>query len=451
MNNSLKGSKTLIKNAIVVNEYQNQIADVLIIGERIEKLAKSIVATNDMHIIDAQGLHLLPGMIDGQVHFRDPGDTHKADFGTESAAAVAGGITSVLDMPNTKPMTISQAAIVDKHLSIKGRSHCNYGFYLGATNHNIEEIKAIDTSLICGIKAFMGASTGNLLVDNELALNEIFKHAPVLVATHCEDTPIILANEAKAKAQYGEDIPVALHPYIRSVKACLKSTELATSLAIKHQARLHVLHISTAAEIKYLASLKAEHSNITAEACVHFLWFTEDDYAKYGALIKCNPAIKSKEDQAHILAGIHDKTIDVIATDHAPHLLSEKALPYMQSPAGLPLVQTALPSLLTLAQQGKLSLHQTIDQISHRVADMFKVIDRGYIREGYFADLVLVDMNKTQQVNNNDMLYKCAWTPYHEAYFNVCIEKTWVNGQLKWSDGKVLNQALGQALTYNRD
>ncbi|MGJ8663537.1 MAG: dihydroorotase [Marinicella sp.] len=451
MTNQSNPSKTLIKNAIVVNEYQNIEADVLIAGERIEKIASHIDAAEGMHVVDAQGLHLLPGMIDDQVHFRDPGGEHKADFGTESAAAVAGGITSVMDMPNTNPLTITQSAIEDKHASISGRSHCNYGFYFGATNDNIEEIKAIDTSLICGIKAFMGASTGNMLVDNENTLNEIFKHAPVLVATHCEDTPIILANEAKAKEQYGENIPVALHPYIRSVKACLKSTELATSLAIKHNARLHVLHISTGAEIKYLAELKAKHSNITAEACVHFLWFSEEDYAKQGALIKCNPAVKTKEDQDTILAGIQDKTIDVIATDHAPHLLAEKSQPYMQSPSGLPLVQTALPSLLTLAQQGKLSLHQTIDQISHRVADMFAVVDRGYIREGYFADLVLVDMNKTHKIDNKNMLYKCGWTPYHDAHFTASIEKTWVNGDLKWSDGKVQNQAHGQALKYNRN
>jgi len=442
--------KTLIKNALVINEYQSIATDVLIVNERIETIAPNIKASDDMQIIDARGKHLLPGMIDDQVHFRDPGGEHKADFGTESAAAVAGGITSVMDMPNTNPLTTSQQAIEDKHASIAGRAHCNYGFYLGATNDNIEVIKSIDTSLICGIKAFMGASTGNMLVDNENTLNEIFKHAPVLVATHCEDTPIIVANEAKAHNQYGDNIPVALHPYIRSAKACLKSTELATSLAIKHNARLHVLHISTGAEVNYLASLKSKHNNITAEACVHFLWFTEADYATKGAQIKCNPAIKSQEDQDIIFAGINNKTLDVIATDHAPHLLTEKALDYMHSPSGLPLVQTALPSLLSLVKQGKLNLHQTVDQVSHRVADMFNVVDRGYIREGYFADLVLIDMDKNYQIKNEDMLYKCAWTPYDGAQFSAIVEKTWVNGQLKWADNRIQNSPIGLALQYDR-
>ncbi len=443
-------TKTLIKNALIVNEMESKYGDILINNKRIEQVSNTISAKETYQIIDADGKHLLPGMIDDQVHFRDPGGTHKADFSTESAAAVAGGITSVMDMPNTNPLTISQAAIENKHSNISGRSHCNYGFYLGATNDNIEEIKAIDTKLICGVKAFMGASTGNMLVDDERTLDQIFRNCPTLVATHCEDTPIILTNEAFAHKQYGDDIPVSEHPTIRSRKACLKSTKLATSLATKHGTRLHVLHISTADEIQYLRELRKQHSNITGEACVHFLWFTENDYADKGALIKCNPAIKSAADQAEIIRGIQDRTISVIATDHAPHLLEEKARKYAQSPSGLPLVQTALPSLLTLVNQGQLDLYQTIDQITHQVADMFDVIDRGYIREGYFADLVLVDMNNSHSITNQEMYYKCGWTPYDGEVFTAQIEKTWVNGELKWSEQKLLGNTNGQALKYDR-
>lgn len=443
-------TNTLITNATIINEMRCFEADILIKNERIEKIASKITANPTDNVIDASGLHLLPGMIDDQVHFRDPGLTHKGDFSTESAAAVAGGITSVMDMPNTSPKTTSQQAIEDKHLHVKGRSHCNYGFYLGATNDNIEEIKRIDNRLICGVKVFMGASTGNMLVDDETTLDNIFKTCPILVATHCEDTPTILAQEKAYRNKYGNNIPIEYHPIVRNREACLKSTQLAVSLAQKYSARLHVLHISTADEVQYLAEIKKQSPHISAEACVHFLWFNDSNYEQRGNLIKCNPAIKTAHDQETIIRGIRDRTLDVIATDHAPHLLKEKQADYFSAPSGLPLVQTAYPSLLTLVNQGILSLEQTIDQVTHQVADMFSVVDRGYIREGYYADIVLADMNTRYQPNNSDTLYKCGWTPYEGENFSASINSTWVNGALKWNNKKLLSNSSGKALCYKR-
>ncbi len=439
---------TLITNARLVNEGQIQVTDVLLCGNRIEKITPMQSVPENTLVIDAQGKHLLPGMIDSQVHFRDPGLTHKADFATESAAAVAGGITSVMDMPNTKPLTIDQAAIEAKHAHVAGRSHCNYGFYLGATNDNIEAVKSIDPALICGIKVFMGASTGNMLVDDERTLTAIFKSAPTLIATHCEDTPMILANEEKARQVWGEHVPIEEHPNIRSREACIKSTKLATGLARKYRARLHVLHISTADEVALFQDLPTDTKHITAEACVHFTWFDESDYKNKGTLIKCNPAIKSAGDKAAIIEGIKNNRLDVIATDHAPHTREEKANPYFSAPSGLPLVQTALPSLLTQVNQGIFSLPEIVRKTAHTVADIFKVRSRGYVREGYYADLVLVDMNASAPVRDEDMLYKCGWTPYNGARFSARIEKTWVNGQLKWDGQRVLGSPDGQALHY---
>ena len=442
---------TLISNAQVVNEGHIQTADVLIKDDRIEKIAKQLTAPENACVIDANGKYLLPGMIDDQVHFRDPGLTHKADFHTESAAAVAGGITSVMDMPNTKPLTIDQAAIEAKHAHVAGRSHCNFGFYLGATNDNIEAVKSIDPKLICGVKVFMGASTGNMLVDDEATLTAIFREAPTLIATHCEDTPTILANEEKARLIWGEKVPIEEHPNIRSREACIKSTKLATGLALKYHARLHVLHISTAEEVAMFRNVPTDQKRITAEACVHFTWFDQSDYAEKGTLIKCNPAIKKASDKAAIISGIKDNRLDVIATDHAPHTRGEKARPYFSAPSGLPLVQTALPSLLTQVNQGLFSLPDIVKKTAHSVADIFQVKNRGYVREGYFADLVLVDMNAIVPVTDNDMLYKCGWTPYHGARFSARIEKTWVNGQLKWDGRHVLGDSQGQPLHYQRD
>ena len=441
-------TRIVIKNAKIVNESLISEMDVSIKNNRIEKIEKGIITNNNDTIIDAQGKHLLPGMIDDQVHFREPGMPNKGRFITESAAAVAGGITSVMDMPNTSPLTVSEQAIKDKHQLIAGNSHCNYGFYLGATNDNIEEIKAIDTSLICGIKVFMGASTGNMLVDNKETLDQIFKHAPTLIATHCEDTPIITANEAAAKQQYGEDVPINQHGKIRSREACIASTQLAMSLAKKHNSKLHVLHISTAEEVELFKQSPLEQKRITAEACVHFTWFSEQDYEQLGTLIKCNPAVKQYSDKLAIIKGINYGNLDIIATDHAPHTWDEKQNKYFTAPSGLPLVQTALASLLSLVNKGKFSLEKIVQKTAHNVADLFDVVDRGYIREGYYADLTLVNMNKSQTISNDDMLYQCGWTPYDGMDFSASIEKTWVNGELKWSDGQLIGKANGKSIKY---
>ena len=441
-------TRTLIKNAKVVNEMGQLESDIVIEHDKIIQIANDIAAQQNDIIIDAQGKYLLPGMIDDQVHFREPGMPHKGRFITESAAAVAGGITSVMDMPNTSPQTITQQAIIDKHNLIKGKSHCNYGFYLGATNNNIEDIKSIDTSLICGIKVFMGASTGNMLVDNEKALDQIFQHAQILVATHCEYSPMIDDNEKAAKEKYGEDVPIDQHPLIRSRAACIRSTKIAIKLATKHNAQLHVLHISTAEEVALFQQLPLAQKRITAEACVHFSWFDDRDYEKLGTLIKCNPAVKQCSDKMAIIDGINYGNLDIIATDHAPHTWDEKHNKYFTAPSGLPLVQTALASLLTQVNQGKFSIEKIVQKTAHNVADLFKVKKRGYIREGYYADLVLVDMNKPNKVKNKKMLYQCGWTPYDGEEFSASIEKTWVNGELKWSDGKLLGNANGKALKY---
>ena len=444
-------NRILIKNCKIVNENLIIDSDLLIIDQRIEKIAPSITANKNDKVIDANGLHLLPGMIDDQVHFREPGMPNKGKFITESAAAVAGGITSVMDMPNTSPLTISEHAIKDKHALIAGNSHCNYGFYLGATNDNIEDIKSINTKLICGIKVFMGASTGNMLVDNKKTLDKIFKHSPLLIATHCEDTPIITHNEMLARKKYGKNVPINQHGIIRSREACMQSTKLAMSLAKKHGSKLHVLHISTAEEVALFKQLPLDQKQITGEACVHFTWFNEHDYERLGTLIKCNPAIKQQSDKLAIIDGINHGNLDVIATDHAPHTWDEKQNKYFKAPSGLPLVQTALASLLTQVNQGKFTLEKIVSKTSHSVADLFRVKNRGYIREGYFADLVLVNMKETVKVKSKNMLYQCGWTPYDNEIFTAKIEKTWVNGQLKWNHNKIIGKANGCKLKYNRE
>ena len=443
-------NRTLIKNAKIVNEMMIIEADVLINNDRIEQISPTIKAQKTYKIIDAKGKFLLPGMIDDQVHFREPGMPLKGKFITESAAAVAGGITSVMDMPNTAPLTINEAAIKDKHQLINGHSYCNYGFYLGATNDNIEDIKACDRRLICGVKVFMGASTGNMLVDNENTLDQIFKHTQTLIATHCESTPIINANEAAARKRYGNDVPINQHGLIRSREACISSTSLAMSLARKHDSQLHVLHISTAEEVALFKQLPLAQKRITAEACVHFTWFDDRDYERLGTLIKCNPAIKHSADKLAIIDGINYGNLDVIATDHAPHTWEEKQHKYFKAPSGLPLVQTALASLLTLVNQGTFSLEKIVQKTAHNVADLFKLKKRGYIREGYYADLVLVDLNHNQKIRNKDMLYQCGWTPYDGLEFSASIEKTWVNGELKWNHGKLRGDSNGRALHYKQ-
>ncbi len=440
----------LIRNAQIVNEGKIQSGDVLIKSGRIAKIAAEISAEGISQVIDAKGKTLLPGMIDGQVHFREPGMEYKATIATESRAAVAGGITSFMDMPNTIPNTLTSEVLEDKYRLAADRSIANYSFYLGASNDNLESIKSLDPKAACGIKVFMGASTGNMLVDNPDILDDIFKHAPTLVATHCEDTPTILENEESYRQIHGDKIPFAMHPIIRSEEACFKSSSFAVDLAKQHGTRLHVLHISTAKEVELFTNQALADKQISAEACVHFLVFSDDDYADKGALIKCNPAIKTAEDRAGIIQALMDGYIDTIATDHAPHTWKEKQADYFQAPSGLPLVQYALLSLLENYHDGIFSLPFIVNKISHAVADRFQIIERGYIREGYWADLVLVDLNKPITARHDRVLSKCHWTPFDAYTFRSSIDTTIVNGKVVYSDGKVHEVGFGQRLQFDR-
>lgn len=444
-------SSLLIVNANIVNEGQIVEADVLIRDGRIAALGKHLSAPG-VAVLDAAGRHLLPGMIDDQVHFREPGMTHKADMATESRAAVAGGITSFMDMPNTIPNTLTSAILNDKKQLAAGRAAGNYAFYLGASNDNLEAIKALNPRDACGIKVFMGASTGNMLVDDPEVLEQIFTHAPTLISAHCEDTPTIMENEESFRSIYGDNIPFSLHPTIRSEAACYKSSSMAMELAKRCGTRLHILHISTAKEAEMFADIPLKDKRITAEACVHFLHFADEDYASKGALIKCNPAIKTAEDRAGIIQALLDGRLDVIGTDHAPHTWEEKHNPsYFKAPSGLPLVQHALPLVLEHYQDGIFTLEFIVEKTSHAVAEMFNIKERGYIREGYWADLVLVDLEKPFTSTHANSLSKCGWTPFDGYEFRSSIAATLVNGQLVWQDGKLLDVApVGMALEFER-
>ncbi|MDJ0812660.1 MAG: dihydroorotase [Woeseiaceae bacterium] len=440
----------LITNARLVNEGEIRDADVLVRGDRIDKVGASISAPEGSEVIDAQGRFLMPGMIDDQVHFREPGLTTKGDLATESAAAVAGGITSFMDMPNVDPLTVTREELAAKYRRAEGRCSANYGFYLGATNTNIEEIKALEIGEACGIKVFMGASTGDMLVDDHDALELIFEHAPVIVDTHCEDSPMIWANEAQAKEQYGDDVPLTEHPKIRSAEACLKSSTLATDLARKHDALLHVLHLTTAIEMDLFSPVHRSEKRITAEVCVHHLWFDESRYDELGTRIKCNPAIKRAADREALLAALNDGRIDIIATDHAPHTAAEKDNPYFKAPAGLPLVQHAVQVLFDLAARGSISHELIVDRVCHAPADIFGVGERGYVREGYFADLLIVDPEKPITVAADDVLYKCGWSPFEGHTFTSTIDTTIVNGEVVWKDGALTGAIAGKRLDFSR-
>ena len=442
--------KLLIQNARLVNEGQTRDADVLIRGERIEKIAMGLKADGNTRVIDAAGLLLMPGMIDDQVHFREPGLTNKGDLATESAAAVAGGITSFMDMPNVNPQTTNRLALADKYAIAAGRCRANYAFYLGATNRNIEEIKALQVDESCGIKAFMGASTGDMLVDSPEALDLLFEHSPVIVVTHCEHSPTIRDNEAKAKAEFGEDVPMSEHPNIRSANACLLSSSQAVDLARRHDALLHVLHLTTAIEMGLFSKAHRSEKRITAEVCVHHLWFDESRYADLGARIKCNPAIKTAEDREALIAAVNDDRIDIIATDHAPHTISEKGKSYFKAPAGLPLVQHVLLCLFDMANSGRFSYERIVDKTSHAVADIFGVVDRGYVREGYFADLVLMDIDRPYAVDSGNLLAKCHWSPFEGHTFRSTVDMTIVNGRIVYRDGLLTGEIAGQRLAFNR-
>ena len=440
----------LIKNARIVNEGSIREGDLLVRGDRIEKIADEIRADGKVSVIDADGRYLLPGMIDDQVHFREPGLTNKGDLATESAAAVAGGITSFMDMPNVNPQTTTREALAAKYELATGRCSANYGFYLGATNRNIEEIKALRVGEGCGIKAFMGASTGDMLVDDPAALEQIFEHAPVIVVTHCEHSPTIWDNEATAKASYGEDVPMSEHPKIRSANACLTSSSLATELARRHDALLHVLHLTTAIEMGLFSKGHRRDKRITAEVCVHHLWFDDSRYADLGTRIKCNPAIKSAEDRAALRKAVAEDRIDIIATDHAPHTAGEKKRSYFKAPAGLPLVQHALQCLFDLAAEGCFSVETIVDKTAHAVADIFGVEERGYLREGYFADLVLVNPQRPHTVSPGNLLCKVHWSPFEGHSFSSSIDATIVNGQVAWQDGRLTGAIAGRPLVFGR-
>ena len=442
--------KLLITNARLVNEGEVRDADVLVDGERIEKIATGIAADDSFQVIDAKGKFLLPGMIDDQVHFREPGLTNKGDLATESAAAVAGGVTSFMDMPNVNPQTTNLQALADKYVMAEGRCSANYAFYLGATNRNIEEIKALQVNEACGIKAFMGASTGDMLVDNPEALELLFEHAPVIVLTHCEHSPTIRDNEARAKNDFGENVPMTEHPNIRSANACLLSSSQAVDLARRHNALLHVLHLTTAIEMGLFSKAHRSEKRITAEVCVHHLWFDDSRYDELGARIKCNPAIKRPEDRRALLEAVNEGRIDIIATDHAPHTISEKGKSYFKAPAGLPLVQHVMQCLFDLAKDEKLSYESIVDKTSHAVADIFGVVDRGYVREGYFADLVIMDPDKPYTVSSANLLAKCHWSPFERHTFSSSVDTTIVNGKIVYQDGELTGDIVGQRMDFNR-
>ncbi|HEY8783696.1 MAG TPA: dihydroorotase [Mucilaginibacter sp.] len=442
-------SSILIKAATIVNENKQFVADILVKDGFIERIDSQIDVTADSEI-DAEGLYLFPGCIDDQVHFREPGLTHKATIYSESRAAVAGGITSFMEMPNTVPNTLTQQLLEDKYQIASKTSLANYSFYMGASNDNLEDVLRTDTSNVCGIKVFMGSSTGNMLVDNPNTLDNIFAQSPMLIAVHCEDEATIKRNLEYYKTLLGENIPVGLHPKIRSEEACYLSSSMAVELAKKHGTRLHILHISTEKETHLFDnSITLKDKKVTAEACIHHLWFTDKDYETKGNLIKWNPAVKTEEDRDGILKAVLDSRIDVIATDHAPHILEEKSQPYLQAPSGGPLVQHALPAMLELYHQGKISLEQIAEKMAHNVAICFQIEKRGFIREGFWADLVLVDLNDPWTVNHANILYKCKWSPFEGMKFQSKIAATIVSGNLVWDNGHLVEGNMGERLTFS--
>lgn len=441
---------TLIKNACLVNEGQSVITDLLIKGQRIDKIAQNISPQANDTLIDAAGKYLLPGMVDDQVHFREPGLTHKGDIASESRAAVAGGITSYMEMPNVNPSTTTIEALEKKYAIAASKSMANYAFYLGATEDNIEQIKALDPTRHCGVKVFMGASTGDLLVEHPQALENIFRESPTLIVTHCEDGSVINKNLNKIK-QSRSLLDITDHPKIRDTQACYASSSYAVNLAKRYKSQLHVLHITTEKELSLFSKGPITNKDITAEACVHHLWFCEQDYVNSGNLIKCNPAIKSLTDRKALIQALHTGQIDIIATDHAPHTLEEKQLPYEQAPAGLPLVQHALLSLFDQVAAGRMTLEQVVEKTAHNPALRYAVAERGFIREGYFADLVLVDDKTPTLATHNNSLYKCGWTPFDGHTFSAKIMATWVNGQQVYHAIEPTTASLSaMPLSFNR-
>lgn len=445
-------NRILIKNAKIVNEGTIFEGDVLIEDERIAEIAPSISAKSSAtQIIDAEGNYLIPGAIDDQVHFREPGLTHKGDIASESRAAVAGGITSFIEQPNTVPNAITQEILEDKYRIAAQKAYANYSFMMGATNDNLEEVLKTNPQNVAGIKIFLGSSTGNMLVDNEAVLERIFSSTPMLIATHCEDEQTIKNNLEKYKAQYGENIPVTAHHLIRSEEACYLSSSKAVGLARKTGARLHVFHLSTAREMELFTNkIPLKDKKITAEVCVHHLWFTNEDYATKGNLIKWNPAVKTANDRKVLWEALLDDRIDVIATDHAPHTLDEKKQPYLQAPSGGPLVQHSVVALFEAFHQGKISVAKIVEKMAHNPAIVFGIRERGFIKEGYYADLAIVNPGLPWSVNKDNILYKCGWSPFEGYTFKSRITHTFVNGQLVYHNFKVKDIQCGQRLLFDR-
>lgn len=440
----------ILKNGTLVNEGQIYESDIAIKGGRVEKISSSIEAESKKNI-DLKGNHVLPGLIDDQVHFREPGLTHKGNIQSESRAGLAGGVTSYFEMPNVNPTTTNRKNLQAKFDLAATKSHANYSFYMGASNTNIDEIKQLDKTLACGLKVFMGASTGDMLVDNHDTLEAIFREAPVNIVTHCEDTPTIIENEKAVIAEYGEDIDATFHPRIRNAESCLKSSQLAHDLATKHGSNLHILHLTTADEMKLFTEGDIIGKKITAEVCVHHLFFSEADYEAHGNFIKCNPSVKSEKDRLALIDAVQRNKIDIIATDHAPHTLKEKQQAYLQAPSGLPLNQHSLLVLLDFYAKGIFSLEQIVQKTSHNIAERFQIKDRGYIREGAFSDLVVVDLNVETLVTNENILYHCGWSPFLNYTFPSAVRHTIINGEIVYQDG-ILNEQLpiGSRIEFNR-
>lgn len=446
--------KILIKDATIINDGLNFKGSVLVNGEMIETIYPSVLPKDlpidTFKVIDAEGLYLIPGVIDDQVHFREPGLTHKGEIATESAAAVAGGVTSYMEMPNTNPQSLTQEFLEEKYKRASEVSRANYSFYMGASNNNLYEVLKTDPAKVCGIKVFMGASTGNMLVDDEKVLTEIFRNAPTLIATHCEDEKTIQDNLKIADGRYGENIPISRHAHIRSDEACYRSSSKAVGLAAKYGARLHVLHLSTAKEMALFSEGKIQDKKITAEVCVHHLWFDECDYIKHGTLIKWNPSVKTYKDRDALWNALLADKLDVIATDHAPHTLGEKNNPYLKAPSGGPLVQHSLVAMLEKSHHGFISLEKVVEKMCHAPAQIFNIEKRGYIKQDYYADLVLVNPNKKWKVSKDNILYKCGWSPFEGQKLSSKVTHTFINGNLVYKDGVFDEQKKGMRLVFKR-
>jgi len=441
----------IIKNTRIINRGKITSGDILIHDDRIVKIDTSI-DQNAKLIIDAKGKFAMPGVIDDQVHFREPGLVYKADIFTESRAAIAGGTTSFMEMPNVKPATLTQELLEEKYQIAKRKSHCNYSFFMGASNDNLEEVLKTNGKNVCGIKIFMGSSTGNMLVDNQKTLEGLFSKVPLLIATHCEDEARIRANIKKAIDKYGDDIPISEHPIIRDVEGCYLSSSMAVEMAKRNGTRLHILHISTMKELALFDNTKPlSEKLITAEVCVHHLSFNSDDYEEYGTLIKCNPAVKDRTQQEALLPALLNNTLDIVATDHAPHTWEEKQNPYLTAPSGVPLVQHGLNMMVELYHKGMISMEQIVEKMCHAPAECFKIVDRGYLEEGSFADIVILDIDDITTVSKDNLQYKCGWSPYEGKTFKSKVCQTIVNGKVVYDSGKFTDIHVGQRLLFNRE